>query len=239
MASLPARHAGDVADQTPPPRPRQRWTITRSAKALHRQVLAPAGYELQGTSCTKNDFLERKVTLYAARFMEPEERTLLVNFTLGWAELAGDRPPELGYIVVGGTLKSEFLQPWSDEVSLSPLLVSGVAGPVLEYLEAPSSPEQFIDQLLAYREYQHPDYMILYAASVHSYLGAWGALLLRDAERCEAALVQARELTLADPVDGQNADWVKRTLEWHREDIALINTEWLTRYNEPRPLSSM
>lgn len=227
-------HAGGVTDPRAP-QAQRRWTISRSANALHRQVLQPADYERRGTTCLRTDFLVREVTFQAARFMEPEERTLVVGFNLSWAELAAADAPRSGYSQVGGDLRDAFPQPWSTEKTLSPLLLAEVATTVLDYLEAPSSPSQFVDQLLSYREQERTDYVVPYSESVHSYCAAWGALLLGDAERCQQALTQARRLTLEGP-DGQNEEWLKRTLEWHREEIALIDAAWATRFDVARPL---
>lgn len=184
----------------------QRWSITKSAGALHREVLRPAGFDRRGTVCSKDDFLRRTVYCHAARFLPPEERTLIVGFGLEWVGLPVADLPEWAHVGVGGFLAEQYLQPTTGDAELDPKVVAEVAGPVLDYLERPLSPTQYVDQLLAYDGSDHPALFVTVDPSVHYYCAAWGSVLLADADRCSEALVRADRASRASLVETQQQD---------------------------------
>lgn len=173
--------------------PAARWTVAQSVQALHRDVLRPAGYRRQRSQCIREDFARRSIVFEAARWRTVEERSLDVSFVLGWV-LPPEAPRDASErLVVAGGLRESFLLPTTDEECPPGALVEAVAGPVLGYLEQPTSTEQMVDALLTGelngpRSANPPGCNIIRPPGEPYLMAAWGALLLADDERCKRAI---------------------------------------------------
>lgn len=203
----------------------QRWTITRSAAALHRDVLGPAGFVRRGTTCAAEDFLRREVTFRAGQFRGADDRTLQVTFGLAWTAVPDS--------FLGGWVEGEFLQPLVEDDALDRRLVDVVAGPVLDHLRTGTDPDQLVTVLLQPGSLERPGLAATYSDARQLAFAAQGAMVLGDEERCRAAvaLMRAEAERADDDVDPALRDG--RFVRWHDEEVQALRDAWETRHGTP------
>ncbi|MGC4174140.1 hypothetical protein [Demequina sp.] len=208
----------------------ERWTIKQSADVVYREVLKERGFKRQGNNFYREDFLRREVSFYAARWRAAHERTLDIVFTLGWAGL----PDEVAgwqtiNVTIGGAVKKEFRQPRVAGGSLDPRVVEIVGGPVLEYLNRPTTPEWVIDTILASDALPVDPRCHAHGGTVgHAVFATWGAVAIRDSERCALALDRARS-------QAEAASWKP---DWHLGLVEAVDKGWQEIHGIMRPVAS-
>jgi hypothetical protein len=165
----------------------------------------------------RDDFVSREVFFYAERFLPPQDRTLVVSVHLTWLGV-----PDVGHRSVGGEFERRFLQPLVGDTELDPELVAAVAGPVLDYVNAPTTAQGFIDQLLEFGP-RARGIFVPYPPLVHYLAAAWGAALIGDVARHAAAV---ELVTASDP------DAPPEAHEALTAELRAMDAFWLDRHGE-------
>ncbi|MEU4475224.1 hypothetical protein [Micromonospora sp. NPDC023888] len=140
-----------------------RWSLPRAVNRLHRDVLAPLGFERHGNSCTRADNgLLREMRFYTPRWGDPARKGIQVFLGVRIAGLPEPlvefRRDALWTHLEPIRQLNEYPRPASEE-PLPAKLIDDVAGPGVAFLCHAADLHAFGQ----------------WAAEVHAQQGSWGA----------------------------------------------------------------